>query len=202
MTYSNPDSMISDQFRAIRTNIKFITEKKKNRLFIITSPSGGEGKSTTTANLAVSMAQQKEKILLIDANLRDPIIHDIFKIPNHLGLTGILTGKVSLDNAIQPTEIGNLEVLTSGAALFNPAELLGSEQMTSLLKTVADMYDIVLIDSPPILDSTEARILANQCDGVILVVNRGKTELEKLVESRRVLELAHSKLVGAIMNEK
>lgn len=202
MTYSNPDSMISDQFRAIRTNIKFITEKKKNRLFIITSPSGGEGKSTTTANLAVSMAQQKEKILLIDANLRDPIIHDIFKIPNHLGLTGILTGKVCLDNAIQPTEIGNLEVLTSGAALFNPAELLGNEQMTSLLKTVADMYDIVLIDSPPILDSTEARILANQCDGVILVVNRGKTELEKLVESRRVLELAHSRLVGAIMNEK
>lgn len=202
MTYSNPDSMISDQFRAIRTNIKFITEKKKNRLFIITSPSGAEGKSTITANLAASMAQQKEKILLIDANLRDPIIHDIFKIPNHLGLTGILTGKVSLDNAIQPTEIGNLEVLTSGAALFNPAELLGSEQMTSLLKTVADMYDIVLIDSPPILDSTEARILANQCDGVILVVNRGKTELEKLVESRRVLELAHSKLVGAIMNEK
>lgn len=202
MTYSNPDSMVSDQFRAIRTNINFLTEKRKNRLFIITSPGEGEGKSTTTANLAVSMAQQKEKILLIDANLRNPIVHDIFKIPNELGLTSILTGKVSLENAIQRTGIGNLEILTSGATLFNPAELLGNEQMTFLLRTVANMYDIVLIDSPPVLESTETRVLANQCDGVVLVLNRGKTELEKTVESRRVLELAHSRLVGAIINEK
>ncbi|ASN06004.1 CpsD/CapB family tyrosine-protein kinase [Virgibacillus necropolis] len=202
ITYSNPDSIVSDQFRAIRTNINFLTEKRKNRIFIITSPGDGEGKSTTTANLAVSMAQQKESILLIDANLRDPIIHDVFKVPNDLGLTSILSGKAKLENIIKRTGIGNLEILTSGANLFNPAELLGNEQMTELLKTVADMYDIVLIDSPPVLESTETRVLANQCDGVVLVLNRGKTELEKTVESRRVLELAHARLVGAIINEK
>ncbi|ASK63731.1 tyrosine protein kinase [Virgibacillus phasianinus] len=202
ITYSNPDSIVSDQFRAIRTNINFLTEKRKHRLFIITSPGEGEGKSTTTANLAVSMAHQKEKILLIDANLRNPIIHDVFKIPNELGLTSILTGKVRAESAIQQTDIGNLEIITSGATLFNPAELLGNEQMTTLLKTVADLYDIVLIDSPPVLDSTETRVLANQCDGVVIVLNRGKTAIEKTIESRRVLELAHSRLVGAIINEK
>ncbi|WP_430791428.1 CpsD/CapB family tyrosine-protein kinase [Virgibacillus flavescens] len=202
ITYSNPDSLVSDQFRAIRTNIKFLTEKRNNRLFIITSPSEGEGKSITTANLAVSMAQQKEKVLLIDANVREPVIHEIFRIPNELGLTSILTGKAKLENAIQRTGIGKLEILTSGATLFNPAELLGNEQMTNLLRTISELYDIVLIDSPSVLESTETRVLANQCDGVVLVVNRGKTDIEKTIESRRVLELAHARLVGAIINEK
>lgn len=202
VTYSNPDSMISDQFRAIRTNINFLTEDRKNRLFIITSPGTGEGKSTTTANLAVSMAQQKERILLIDANLREPIIHDIFKVPNDVGLTSILSGKTNLEDAIQKLGIGKLEILTGGATTFNPAELLGNSRMTDLLRVVASTYDIVLIDSSPLLTSTETRVLANQCDGVVLVLGRGKTEIEKTIESRRVLDLAHANLVGAIINEK
>ncbi|MFZ3577251.1 CpsD/CapB family tyrosine-protein kinase [Virgibacillus sp. DJP39] len=202
ITYSHPDSKVSDQFRAIRTNISFLTEEKRNRLFIITSPGDGEGKSTITANLAVSMAQQKERILLIDASLRDPIIHDIFKIPNDIGLTSILSGKANLEGAVQELGIGRLEILTSGSTTFNPSELLGNTRMTELLRTVADTYDIVLIDSSPLLTSTETRVLANQCDGVVLVLNRGKTEVEKTIESRRVLDLAHANLVGAIINEK
>ncbi|WP_234028533.1 CpsD/CapB family tyrosine-protein kinase [Lentibacillus sp. Marseille-P4043] len=202
VTYANPDSLISDQFREIRANINFLTETKKNRLFIITSPDKGEGKSTVTANLAVSMAQQNERILLIDANLREPTMHDIFKIPNNVGLTNILSGNASMESAIQRTWISNLELLTSGTTLTNPAEVLGNTRIADLLNTTANTYDKVLIDSPPVLTSTETRVLANHCDGVVMVLNRGKTALENTVESRRVLELARAKIVGAIMNEK
>ncbi|WP_235420830.1 CpsD/CapB family tyrosine-protein kinase [Jeotgalibacillus soli] len=193
--------MISDQFRTIKINIQFLTKEKKNRVFLITSPGKGEGKSTTTANLAVSMAQQKQKVLLIDANLRNPIIHSIFKVPNEIGLTNVLTGKTSFAETVCRTEIGKLEILTSGSISFNPAELLGNELMSDLLQRVVNSYDIVLIDSPSVLHYTETRVLANQCDGVVLVLHRERTELEHTAESRRVLDLAHAKLVGAIINE-
>ena len=180
--------------------MKFINNRE-NKIFLITSPKNGEGKSTTIANLAVSMTQQKEKILVIDANLREPVLHSIFKIPNEAGLTDVLTGKANLEEAIYKTEITRLDVLTSGSSSFNPAELLESERMKELLTSIARTYDIVLIDAPSVLKSTETRILANQCDGVVLVVNRGKTEIEKAIETKKVLELAHARIVGAILNE-
>lgn len=202
ITYSNSDSLISDQFRSIRTNIKFLTSKDTNRIFLITSPRKGDGKSITAANLAVSIAQIKEKILLIDANLRDPVIHKIFKTHNKIGLTDLIMGKVQLEQVTYHTGIGELDILTSGSTLINPAELLGNDTMEDLLKQILSMYKIVLIDSPTVLEYTETRVLANQCDGVVLVVQRGKTELEEVSEAKRILELAHAKLVGAIINEK
>jgi capsular exopolysaccharide synthesis family protein len=180
--------------------MKFINNSE-NKSFLITSPKNGEGKSTTISNLAVSIANQKEKTLIIDANLRDPLIHSIFKIPNEIGLTNVLTGNATLEEAIYKTEITRLEVLTSGSTAFNPAELLETKRMKELLKSLAASYDIVLIDAPSVLKSTETRVLANQCDGVVLVVNRGKTEIEKAIETKKVLELAQAKIVGAILNE-
>jgi capsular exopolysaccharide synthesis family protein len=201
VTYYNPDSTISDQFRTIRANLAFLTEKGENHVFLITSPGMGEGKSTTTANLAVAMAQQKDKVLLIDANLKEPSIHSIFDIPNEAGLTNILMYDVKFEEVIYKTELETLDILTSGSTSFNPAELLGNKTTTELLKKVANTYDIVLIDSPSVLKFSETRVLANQCDGVVLVLNRDKTERKQAIEARRVLELAHAKLVGAIMNE-
>jgi capsular exopolysaccharide synthesis family protein len=200
VTYTQPESLISEQFREIRTNMKFINNSE-NKIFLITSPKNGEGKSTTISNLAVSIANQKEKTLIIDANLREPLIHSIFKIPNEIGLTNVLTGNATLEEAIYKTEITRLEVLTSGSTAFNPAELLETKRMKELLKSIAASYDIVLIDAPSVLKSTETRVLANQCDGVVLVVNRGKTEIEKAIETKKVLELAQAKIVGAILNE-
>ncbi|PGL70317.1 CpsD/CapB family tyrosine-protein kinase [Bacillus sp. AFS055030] len=201
ITFTHPDSMISDQFRMIRTNINFLTEEKKKRNILITSPENGEGKSTITANLAVSMAQQKEKVLLIDANLRDSNIHKIFKIENNIGLTNVLTKQVNLEEAVVQSGIGNLDILTSGTVSFNPVEILANEIVEDLLKILVNTYDIVLIDSPSILEFTESRVLANHCDGVVLVVNRGRTETDNLIEARRVIDLAHGNLVGAIFNE-
>ncbi len=202
VTLSNSNSIISDQFRTIRTNMRFLAKENGERVFLITSPGVGEGKSTMTANLAVSLAQQKEKVLLIDANLRSPIVDQIFKISNEVGLTDILSYKKTFQEAVHHSEIGRLEILTSGHPTSNPAELLGNEMMRELLETVGKSYDFVLVDSPSVLTSTETRMLANLCDGIILVLNRGKTDLENAAKARRVLELAHANLLGAIINRK
>ena len=202
ITTSSSNSVTSDQFRMIRTNISFLPDENKNKVFLVTSPSKKEGKSTTVANLAVSMAQQNEKILLIDANLRSPAIHHIFDIPGQIGLADILINRKRFDEVVHSTTIAKLDVLVSGITLSNPAELLGSEPMTYLLNLVSRIYSVILIDAPSILKTTETHILANQCDGVILVLRRGKTKLDKVIEARRTLELAHGNLVGSIINAK
>ena len=202
ITLSNSNSIVSDQFRTIRTNMRFLSKEKEERVFLITSPGVGEGKSTMTANLAVSLAQQKEKVLLVDANLRSPIIDQIFKIPNEVGLTDILSYKKTFQEAVHDSKIGKLEILTSGYPTSNPAELLGNEILKELLEDFGKTYDFVLVDSPSVLTSTETRMLANICDGIILVLTKGKTDLENAAKARRVLELAHANLLGAIINKK
>ncbi|MCR8925023.1 CpsD/CapB family tyrosine-protein kinase [Priestia megaterium] len=202
VTYSNPNSVISDQFRTIRANLHFLTKESTSKLFLITSPKEAEGKSTMAANLAVSMAQQKDKILLIDANLRKPVIHDIFNIQNTGGLTGVLENEVTFEEAVYQTRIDNLDILTSGAALSNFVELLGNKKMESLLTRFTDCYDAVLIDSPAVLAFPETRVLSTYCEGVVLILKRGKTEIEKIEEAKRVLDIAEARLVGVIVNEK
>lgn len=202
VTYTNPDSIISEQYRTIRTNLHFINGDKKSNTLLVTSPSKYEGKSTTIANIAVSIAQQKEKVLLIDGNLRSPSIHQIFKTSNESGLTEVLSGKASFEETVFSSEIGSLDILTSGTIPFNPAELLGSKTMRELLEKVSLLYDIILIDSPSVLEVTDTKILANLSDGVVLVIRQDKTNKEYAVESKKVLEYAKAKVVGVILNEK
>lgn len=201
ITYSNSNSIIADQFRTIRASIKFVTSQKKKHVFLVTSPSRKEGKSTIIANLAVSMTQQNERVLLIDANMRQPMIHRIFKSSNDIGLTDILLENELFSYAVNRTGIGKLDILTSGSATTNPAELLGSPLMIELMDEVTQIYDTVLIDSPSILDSTETRVLAHQCDGVVLVFKYQKTAHGKALEAGKVLHLAHAHLMGVIMND-
>ncbi|MEB4869812.1 CpsD/CapB family tyrosine-protein kinase [Priestia megaterium] len=201
-THSHPNSIISDQFRAIRANVHFLTKEKKCKLFLITSPETGEGKSTVAANLAVSMAQKKEKILLIDANLRDPAIQDIFDIPNNGGLIDILEFEKSFEEVVNQTKIENLDVLTSGSPLSHFVELLGINKMQNLLTKLSACYNAILIDSSSLLTSPETRVLSTYCDGVILILKRDKTKMEKIEEAKKVLDIAGAKIVGAVMNEK
>jgi capsular exopolysaccharide synthesis family protein len=198
---SYPDSVISEQFRMIQTNIKFSLAGEKSKIILITSPSGGEGKSTTAANLAITLSQQKEKVLLIDANLRNPALHSFFLNSNVNGLVDVLSGRIPFHDAIVHTEIGRLDLLPSGQLPDNPVELLGSQKMQELLSVAISSYNTILIDSKSILDVTDTKLLANQCDGVVLVIQHGKTRFEEAAKAKKVLEFAKAKLVGVVMNQ-
>ncbi|MEH7224592.1 CpsD/CapB family tyrosine-protein kinase [Bacillus sp. JJ1566] len=201
-THSFPESLISEQYRSIRTNIQFVNGVNKNQAILITSPGKREGKSTTVANLAISLTQQKEKVLLIDTNFKNPSLHSIFNIENKTGLTDVLKGKLTLEEAVMGTEVSRLDLLPSGAIPFNSSELIGSIAMYEIIEKALKKYNVVLIDSPSFLDLSGTKILASICNGVILVVKSGKTDTKKAIETKRMLDLVKAKIIGVIINHK
>jgi protein-tyrosine kinase len=198
----NPKSPISEQYRTIRTNIQFSSADNDIRSIMVTSASPGEGKSTTTANLAIVFAQQGKRVLLVDSDLRKPTMHYTFRVNNTIGLTNVLTRQATLVEAIQATDVEKLDLLSSGPIPPNPAELLSSRMMEQMLAEAYEHYDLVIFDSPPVLAVTDAQILANQCQGTVLVVKSGQTELEKALKAKELLEAAKAKLLGAVLNNK
>jgi len=202
VTYTNPGSEIAEQYRTIRTNIQFSSIDEKYKTMIITSPSSSEGKTTAAINLAISISQQGERVLLIDANLRKPKLHISFNLKDYHGLTDVLIGRVGLEEAIFQTQIGKLDLLTSGIIPSNPTEIIGSDAMKFLLKDIKEEYDTVIFDSPPVLETTDTKLLAGLCDGVVMVVKSGKTDREKIVEANRLLKLVRAKVLGVILNER
>lgn len=202
VAYYHQDSKVSEQYRKVYTNIRFSSVDQTNRTMIITSPGYKEGKTTTTVNLGVSIAQLGEKVLIVDADLRKPTLHDTFKTENEKGLTNVLLDKTSLKESVEETGIATLNLLTSGPKPVNSAKLLGSRAMKELIETAQKLYDIVLFDTPPLLELTDANILANDCDGVILVTQSGKTKVESVVEAKRLLDLSRTRMIGNILNKK
>lgn len=202
ITKTNPKSPISEQYRTIRTNILFSVVDRPLRSLMVTSSAPAEGKSTTVSNLAVVFAQQGKKVLLVDADLRKPTVHYTFRKDNHVGLTNVLTKQAPFQAAVKETDVDNLFVLTSGPIPPNPAELLGSSAMEELLAEAYKQFDLVLFDTPPVLAVTDAQILANQCDGTILVVHSGKTEIEAAQKAKELLINAKGKLLGVVLNQK
>ncbi|PFP31074.1 capsular biosynthesis protein [Bacillus sp. AFS073361] len=195
-------SPISEQYRTIRTNIQYSSVDHDVKSLMVTSTGPGEGKSTTVANLAVVFAQQGKKVLLIDADLRKPTVHYTFNQSNTSGLTSVLTKQVDLVKAVLGTEEENLYILTSGPIPPNPAELLSSRAMEQFFHDAEALFDIILFDTPPVLAVTDAQILANKCEGTILVVSSGKTEKEMVVKAKELLDAAQSKLLGVVLNNK
>nr|WP_311774024.1 CpsD/CapB family tyrosine-protein kinase [Metabacillus sp. KUDC1714] len=202
VSYTNPSSQIAEQFRTIRTNIQFSSIDQKHKTLIITSPSSGEGKTTSAINLAISISQQGERVLLIDANLRRPTLHTSFNLKDSYGLTDVLMGRIPLEEATFQTQIGRLEVLTSGIIPPNPTELIGSKAMSFFIKDIKEEFDVIIFDCPPVLETTDTKLLAGQCDGVVLVLNSGKSDREKAAEANRLLHLVRAKVLGVILNER
>ena len=197
-----PKSPIAEQFRTIRTNIQFSSVDEELQTMIVTSSGPAEGKSTTTANMAVVFAQQGKRVLLIDADLRKPTVHYTFRTENHIGLSNVLTRQASLEEAVTVTAQDKLWVLPSGPIPPNPSELLGSKGMQTLLEQAKDEYDVIILDTPPVLAVTDAQVLANLADGVVLVVSSGKTETDAAKKAKELLESAKAKILGVVLNNK
>ncbi|APH03451.1 CpsD/CapB family tyrosine-protein kinase [Bacillus weihaiensis] len=202
ISMTSPKSPIAEQFRTIRTNIQFSSIDQELQTIIVTSSGPAEGKSTTTANLAVVFAQQGKRVLLIDSDLRKPTVHYTFRLENHVGLSNVLTRQSTLQEAVKETAQEKLWVLSSGPIPPNPSELLGSKGMQVLLEQAKEEYDVIILDTPPVLAVTDAQVLSNIADGVVLVVSSGKTETESAKKAKELLDSAKAKILGVVLNNK
>ncbi len=194
----DPTGRAAEAFRSLRSSILFATGKKT---VLITSPLRGEGKSTTAANTAISLAQAGRKVLLMDADLREPNQHRIFQTPGGRGLVGFLsTGASEEDPAIAKTAVNNLDLLQCGPIPQNPSELLNSDVFEDLLSTLRDRYDYIVVDSPPVLMVTDASILAAICDLTILVVKHERTRRKTMISALERLAAFDANVLGVLLN--
>ncbi|BAN72291.1 CpsD/CapB family tyrosine-protein kinase [Lacticaseibacillus paracasei] len=203
VTYAEPKHVVSEQFRTVRTNIEFAGAALDHcQVVMFTSSAMAEGKSTVSANVAVTWAQAGKKVLLIDANLRRPTVHATFRKLNLDGVTTVLTGKNKIDEVVEGTFVNNLSIISSGPVPPNPSELLNSKRMADLLKWARDKFDIVVLDAPPVLAVSDVQVLVPQTDGVVVVVNIGKTLKGDLRRTVEVLKLAKATILGSVERVK
>jgi capsular exopolysaccharide synthesis family protein len=200
ITSTDPKSNYSECYRSIRTSLLLSGAESSLKSLIVTSPLPAEGKTATVSNLAVTLAQMNKKVVLIDADLRKARLHRIFKTKNLNGLTKYLTGSLEVRDLLRPTEVRNLYLINSGPLPPNPTELLGSERMAALVRTLREEFNFILFDTPPILAVSDAMVLGPVIDGVILIVWGGKTPREALMRAKENLDLLKVKSLGVIIN--
>jgi len=200
ITVSEPQSAISEAYRTLRTNLDFASLDQALKTLVVTSAGVGEGKSTTLANLAVVSAQAGRGVILVDADLRRPSLHQLFGLDNEAGLTTIMRDDSALSSPpLQDSGVEGLSVLTSGPLPPNPADVMGSRRMEEVIVALADRADQVLFDTPPIVAVTDAAVLATKVDGVLLVISAGKTRREQARTAIHRLEQIHARLVGTVL---
>lgn len=197
----NPGSLIAESFRGLRTNIDFSNLDHSLRIIAVTSSQPGEGKTTTAVNLAIAYAQAGRKVLLIDADIRKPSLHELFRNQHQWGLTHLLATQCSFEEAVATTHIESLDVLVAGILPPNPSELLASGKFVELLMNAQEQYDLVIIDSPSVLLVTDTQIIASRVDGVLLVVHSGKVKKQIVRKARTVLENVKANLIGVVLNQ-
>lgn len=200
ITRSNPKSFVSEQYKTLRTNINFSMPKNELQTILVTSSSPGEGKSTTTSNLAVVFAQEGKRVVLVDADMRKPTAHYTFHVTNTLGLSNLLTRQSSIEETVKETGVQGLDIITSGPIPPNPAELITSITMDVLLTELKKRYDIILFDAPPTLSVTDAQVLSNKCEGTIFVVNSKETNKDNAVKAKELLISAKAHILGVVIN--
>ena len=196
-----PKISIAEDYRTVRTAILFSHAENPHRVIAFTSTSPQEGKSATISNIAISFAQLGEKVLLIDADLRKPRLHKIFKVRNKSGLADFLTGRAGLEDTIQKTAVDNLWLMPSGPHPPNPAELLNSRRMKELIRLIQDRYATVLIDTPPVLAVIDPVIVSSLSDMTVLVMKLGATTRKPLLKTIEELYKAKAEIIGVVLND-
>lgn len=204
ITHYDSRSPVAEAYRAIRTNLQFSGAGKTLKTIVFTSAIPNEGKSTTVANLAITIGQDDKKILLIDCDMHKPVIHRRFSLLNR-GLSNCFAEDLPLKEVIQADVFPNLDIVTSGPIPPNPAELLGSKKMKALLQEAAEMYDYVFLDMPPVLAVTDAvlmsSLMSSQTDGTILVLGSGDIIPDEGKQAKELLEKVHANILGVILNK-
>lgn len=198
--YYDLDSYLSEQYRALRTNILSLQEQGDIKTCTVTSSLHGEGKSISALNLAVVFSELSEKkILLVDADLHKPTLHYYLNINSSEGLADLLQRDIPIDSVLKETKISNLTFLPAGSLPDNPSDVLASSRMEGLIQKLKSQFDLVLFDTPPIMVLTDAGILGAMCDTTFLVVKVGKTNRESVERGIKLLRNAHSKVSGVIL---
>lgn len=203
ITLEHPRSPIAEAYRTIRTGIRFASVDKPIRTLLVTSAGPSEGKSTTAANLAIVMAQSGKKVLLVDADLRKPVQHKLWQLPNNFGLTGALLFQqetIDTDKLFSPASIDNLHVMTSGQIPPNPSELLGSQKMQQITEQLLKTFDLIVFDTPPALAVTDAAVLGQIVDAVAVVIDAGATREPALIQTMQQFQKGQAHVIGFILN--
>lgn len=196
---SEPKSIAAESYRTLRTNIQYSSFDKKYKVIMITSSEQEEGKSTTAGNLALVLAQNYKKVILIDCDLRKPSLHKKFKISNVVGLSDVIIGKEEIVNAINRYN-KDLVILTTGKVPPNPSEMLASEAMENLIEVLKETFDYILLDAPPVQAVTDSQILSTKADGTILVVRANKTKKGSVKNTISLLKNVNANIIGIVLN--
>jgi len=197
----NPRSPVSEAYRTLRTNIEFSSVDRSISVIMVTSAQSGEGKTTTLANLAVTFAHEGKRVLMIDTDLRKPSLHLAFRQSNRSGLTDVLAQKTDLEQAIRQTSVERLFLLPAGPVPPNPVEMLVSNRMKQLMELCRNEFDIVLVDTPPAYALTDAQVVSSLCDGVLLVVQAGRTKRQMVLKAKANLKRVGANLLGVVLNK-
>ena len=198
--FHHPGSKESEAYRSVRSALYVLTHQNGKRVLQITSPEMADGKTTLTTNLAAAIAQSGKRVLLIDADMRRPRVHSALGLRSEIGLSEVLLGEIAVENALQPTVMEHLTVLSAGRCPANPAELLSSPRFPALLAAVRTQYDYVLVDTPPLLAVSDPCVVTPHADGVILVVRLGKNRAESVEQARELLFNHHAQPLGVVVN--
>jgi capsular exopolysaccharide synthesis family protein len=201
ITVSETRSVAAEAFRTLRTNLMFSQSVGAIRTLVVTSASPGEGKTTTASNLAVSFAQQGMRVLLIDGDLRRARLHRLFDIPREPGFSDLLTGDRNEDEVTSSTTVPGLYLMPSGTLPHNPVELLGAERTAKTLASLTEGYDIIVLDTPPLLAASDAAVLATVANGVVLVLRAGATQTSAAQQAVEQLTSIGAHVVGAVLND-
>lgn len=194
-----PKSIASEAYRTLRTNIQYSSFDKEIRTIAVTSAEMAEGKSTVAGNIALSFAQGEKKVILIDCDLRKPSVHKNFKVSNLIGVSEVLLGKATIEEAAQKRN-ENFHFLTSGKIPPNPSEMLASSAMTNLIEKLKETYDVIVLDTAPLQAVTDAQILSTKVDGTILVVRAGRTKKDVVIEAKNLLDKVGANIIGTVLH--
>ena len=194
-----PHSITNESFRALRTSIKYASVDKELKTIAITSALDGEGKSSVAANLALSLSEDEKNVLLVDCNLRNPKLHDMFQVGTAMGLTNLLANECKRDSVTHKIN-KRLDFLSAGKITNNAPELLGSKNMDMFLEDIKSQYDYIILDTPSVMSVTDPQILAAKVDGTIIVVKANKSKNAMVVKAYKELEKVKATVIGTVLN--